>query len=246
MDRLPLDVWRRLLDRSPNDADFTLFGPLCAPPGAADGCFVLGRLAQSLDGFIAMPNGESHWIGGSEDVRHTHRIRALSDAVIVGAGTVRADNPQLTTRHVEGPSPVRVVLDPDRRLEIGYRVFAGGPETLLVCAPDAPAGDRFGEAEVVRAPRGSSGLDIGAIVGLLALRGLRRLFVEGGGVTVSRFLTAGCLDRMHVTVAPLLMGAGIPAFPVPPVAALAQSRRFCWTVHKLGDDVLLDIPLHRP
>ena len=139
----------------------------------------------------------------------------------------------------------RVVLDPDRRLEDEYRVFAGGPETLLFCAPDARRGDRIGEAEVLRAPRGPNGLDIGAIVGALAARGLRRLFVEGGGVTVSRFLTAGSLDRMHVTVAPLLMGAGIPAFPVAPVAALADGRRFGWTVHKIGDDVLLDIPLHR-
>jgi len=111
----------------------SLFGPLLA----ADSPFVLGRLAQSLDGFIATRSGESHWISGPEDIAHTHRLRALFDAVVVGAGTIRADDPQLTTRLVEGPSPVRVVLDPERRLGAGYRVFRDGPPTLLLCAPES-------------------------------------------------------------------------------------------------------------
>jgi len=216
----------------------SLFGPLLA----ADSPFVLGRLAQSLDGFIATRSGESHWISGPEDIAHTHRLRALFDAVVVGAGTIRADDPQLTTRLVEGPSPVRVVLDPERRLGAGYRVFGDGPPTLLLCAPDA-TGERVGCAEVVPVARGPVGLDISAVLATLAARGLRRVFVEGGGVTVSRFLAAGVLDRLHVTIAPLLMGGGIPAFPLPPVDALAEGRRFGWTVHPLGPDVLVDIAL---
>ena len=106
----------------------------CAGPTAADGCYVLGRMAQSLDGRIATASGASHWISGPEDIVHTHRLRALFDAVVVGAGTVRADDPQLTTREGEGPSPVRVVLDTNRRLDARYRVFRDGPETLLFCA----------------------------------------------------------------------------------------------------------------
>ena len=219
----------------------SLFGPLLA----ADSPFVLGRLAQSLDGFIATRSGESHWISGPEDIAHTHRLRALFDAVVVGAGTIRADDPQLTTRLVEGPSPVRVVLDPERRLGSGYRVFRDGPPTLLLCAPDAVGGGDAGLAEVVPVARGPAGLDIRAVLATLAARGLRRVFVEGGGVTVSRFLAAGVLDRLHVTIAPLLMGGGIPAFPLPPVGALAEGRRFGWTVHPLGRDVLVDIVLRR-
>ena len=106
---------------------------------------------------------------------------------MIGAGTVRADNPLLTTREVAGPSPVRVVLDTERRLDDRYRVFPrGGPETLLLCAEDAPGGDSVGAAPVVRVPRGPDGLDIAALLATLAERGLRRLFVEGGGITVSR------------------------------------------------------------
>jgi riboflavin-specific deaminase-like protein len=206
---------------------------------------VIGRIAQSLDGYIATTTGASQWISGPEDIVHTHRLRALFDAVIIGAGTVRADNPQLTTREVEGPSPVRVVLDTERRLDARYRVFNDGPRTLLCCAADAAGGDRVGGAEVVRLPRAAKGLDIEALRAALADRGLRRIFVEGGGVTVSRFLAAGALDRLHVTIAPMLMGSGIPAFTLPKVVSLADVPRYGWSVYRIGADVLVDIPLTR-
>jgi diaminohydroxyphosphoribosylaminopyrimidine deaminase / 5-amino-6-(5-phosphoribosylamino)uracil reductase len=221
-----------------------LFAPLRAPVPA--GCsFVLGRVAQSLDGYIATHDGESVWISGPDDLRHTHRLRALCDAVVVGAKTIRADNPRLTTRLVEGPSPVRVVIDPECRLNDTYRVFQDGPETLLLCAPEMLNAGFKGAATVLPVSRGPDGLDIASILALLRKRGLRRIFVEGGGVTVSRFLSAGALDRLHVTVAPLVMGGGVPAFPLPPVGRLEEGRRFAWTAHRIGADVLLDIPLVR-
>jgi diaminohydroxyphosphoribosylaminopyrimidine deaminase/5-amino-6-(5-phosphoribosylamino)uracil reductase len=231
--------------RSARDgATGALFAPLRAAVPA--GCsFVLGRVAQSLDGYIATRDGESVWISGPDDLRHTHQLRALCDAVVVGARTIRADNPLLTTRLVKGPNPVRVVLDPDRRLDDSYRVFREGPETLLLCAPDAATVDRVGRAIVLPVPRGPTGLNIDAILASLRARGLRRIFVEGGGVTVSRFLAAGALDRLHVTVAPLVMGGGVPAFPLPPVERLEEGRRFAWTAHRIGADILLDIPLAR-
>src|SRR3712207_3178154 len=120
-----------------------LFAPLLARPAAADGCFVVGRLAQTLDGRIATLSGSSQWIGGRGDILHTHRLRALCHAVVVGAGTVRQDDPLLTTRECPGPSPVRVVLDTERRLGPDRRVFAeGGPPTLLACAEDARSEER--------------------------------------------------------------------------------------------------------
>ena len=246
MTALAPDIWRRLLRRAPTDAALSpLYGPLLAAPTVPDGCYVLGRIAQSLDGRIATASGASHWISGQEDIVHTHRLRALFDAVVIGAGTVRADDPQLTTREVEGPSPVRVVLDTDRRLDARYRVFREGPETLLLCARDAPGEDRVGKAPVVRLPRSGKGLFIAAVLAALAERGLRRVFVEGGGITVSRFLAAGALDRLHVTIAPLLIGSGIPAFTLPETATLTNVLRFDWAVHRIGVDLLLDIPLAR-
>lgn len=224
-----------------------LFAPLLGPAGAPDGCIVLGRLAQTLDGRIATASGSSQWIGGRGDILHTHRLRALCHAVVIGAGTVKHDNPRLTTREVPGLNPTRIVLDTNRRLGTEYGLFApGGPPTLLVCAEDADGPDRHGAAEVLRAPRSPiGGLDLCALLPVLAARGLRRIFVEGGGLTVSRFLAAGCLDRLHVTVAPVLLGSGIPAFTLPEAARIADGLRFQWNVHPLGQDVLFDIALGR-
>ncbi len=114
---------------------------------------MVGRLAQTLDGRIATASGSSQWIGGPGDILHTHRLRALCHAVVVGAGTVRHDDPRLTTREAPGPHPVRVVIDTDRRLAGEYGLFRDGPPTLLACAADAPGGDRLGSAEVLRLPR---------------------------------------------------------------------------------------------
>jgi diaminohydroxyphosphoribosylaminopyrimidine deaminase / 5-amino-6-(5-phosphoribosylamino)uracil reductase len=246
MTALAPETWRRLLRRTPDGVTLSpLYGPLLAAPVALDGCYVLGRIAQSLDGRIATASGASHWISGKEDIVHTHRLRALFDAVVIGAGTVRADDPQLTTREVEGPSPVRVVLDTDRRLDADYRVFREAPETLLLCAFDAPGEDHIGRAPVLRLPRSGKGLAIPAVLRALAQRGLRRVFVEGGGITVSRFLAAGALDRLHVTIAPLVIGSGIPAFTLPETATLRDVLRFDWSVHRIGADLLVDIPLSR-
>jgi riboflavin-specific deaminase-like protein len=208
----------------------------------SDGCTLVGRAAQSLDGFIATRTGASHWIGGADDILHTHRLRALCDAVVVGAGTVRADDPLLTTRACEGPSPVRVVIDPERRLGTGYRVFAGDAPTLLLAATDGAA--MHGAAEVEVLARDADGLlPPAAIRTALARRGLRRVLLEGGGRTVSRFLLCGALDRLHVTVAPVLLGAGVPAFVLPSAAEPAAGLRFAWNAYRLGGDLLLDIPL---
>jgi riboflavin-specific deaminase-like protein len=166
--------------------------------------------------------------------------------VVVGAGTVRHDDPRLTTRAVPGPDPVRVVIDTDRRLGTDFKVFRDGPPTLLVCATDAPGSGTHGRAEVLRLPReATGGIAPPALLRALAARGLRRIFVEGGGLTVSRFLAAGCLDRLHVTVAPVLLGSGIPAFTLPEVPRIADGLRFAWTVHAIAPDILLDIAVDR-
>ncbi|HYZ31233.1 MAG TPA: RibD family protein [Crenalkalicoccus sp.] len=240
--------WRALLaarDGAAPPPPDPLLAPLLAPPRAADGCTVLGRLAQTLDGRIAALSGSSRWIGGRGDILHTHRLRALCHAVLVGAGTVRADDPRLTTREVPGPDPVRVVLDPDRRLGTEYAVFREGPPTLLLCAADAPGPPLHGAAEVLRIPRAAQGLSIPAILAALAARGLTRIVVEGGGITVSRFLAAGALDRLHVTVAPVLLGSGIPGFTLPIAGCIADGLRLDWRVHPIPPDLLFDLALDR-
>jgi diaminohydroxyphosphoribosylaminopyrimidine deaminase / 5-amino-6-(5-phosphoribosylamino)uracil reductase len=218
-----------------------LYLPICSATSASP--VTVGHLGQSLDGFIATHAGESRWVTGRENLLHMHRLRALTDAVVVGAATVALDDPQLTTRLVAGPNPLRVVLDPGRRLGDQYKVFNDpSAETLYVCARSmVDAGpSRVGLAKVVCVDGSADGLDMHAVMRLLRNRGCTRIFVEGGGVTVSMFLEANLLDRLHMAIAPLLIGDGRPAIRLRPPAALGDCVRPRYRVFRMGGDVLFD------
>ena len=215
-----------------------LYLPICS--ATPDRPITVGHLGQSLDGFIATPSGDSQFVTGHENIRHLHRMRALSDAVIVGAGTVAADDPQLTTRHVHGPNPLRVVFDPMRRLRPGYRVFTDlAAPTVYVCGRSFV---RAGETEIGGAT--IVGIDdeegVASVLRLLRDRGCKRMFVEGGGVTVSAFLEADLLDRLHMAIAPVIIGDGRPAIRVPARLALRDCRRPRYRVFRMGGDVMFD------
>jgi riboflavin-specific deaminase-like protein len=230
------------------DADralIDLYSPVCNASPANP--ITVGHLGQSLDGFIATHSGESRWVTGRANMVHMHRMRALCDAVLVGPGTVAADDPQLTTRLVDGPSPLRVVLDPSRGLEPHHRVFTDGEaDTVYFCAKSLvkPGEHHFGCAAVVGVDEaGDGGIDLHEVMRLLRARGCARVFIEGGGVTVSMFLAASLLDRLHVAVAPLLIGDGRPAIRLEPRAALGDCHRPRYRVFRMGGDVLFDCDL---
>ena len=228
----------------PRHALIDLYLPICSATVARP--ITVGHLGQSLDGFIATHAGESQYVTGEENIRHLHRMRALCDAVVVGAGTVAADDPQLTTRHVSGPSPVRVVLDPARRLADHYRVFNDdAANTLYVCGKSVMReGDtHFGRASVVAVDDDGDRLDVAAVLRVLRARGCHRIFVEGGGVTVSMFLEANVLDRLQIAIAPLLIGDGRPAIRLAPRLALSDCHRPRYRVYRMGADVLFDCDL---
>lgn len=220
------------------------------PPDGAP--WVIGQLGQSLDGCIATRGGDSNYVNGEQVLLHLHRLRALSDAVIVGAGSVAIDNPQLTTRRVEGANPVRVVLDPGLRLAPTLRVFTDRQApTLLACdaAQQDEAAQRVGAGQVLGVPglvNASGTMDLRALLAALRQRGLRVLFVEGGGVTVSRFIAQGCMDRLHLSVAPVLIGGGRPGLMLPPSAAMRDCARPSSRVFRIGADVMWDLNLRAP
>ena len=228
--------------RAELEALLDLYMPLCV--GARSRQLVVGHLAQSLDGRIATESGVSQFISGQADLQHAHRMRALFDAVVVGAATVEMDNPRLTTRLVPGSHAMRVVIDPQRRLSDRFSVFQDGEApTLVVCA--AAAGDgHHGRAEVVSIECDEDGgLPAGGILDVLHARGAGRIFIEGGGVTLSRFLAAGALDRLHVAVAPCILGSGRSAFSLPVIEDLTQAIAFECRHFALGPDILFDCAL---
>lgn len=204
----------------------------------------VGHLGQSLDGRIATSEGASRYINGPENLLHLHRMRALCDAVVVGAGTVECDDPRLTTRRVAGPNPARVILDPRRRLAESCGVFQDrSAPTWLVCDRELGAGPAPGHARLIGAPCRQRALDLAEVVAQLRERGYVGLFVEGGGLTVSAFLEQKLLDRLQITIAPLIIGSGRPGITLPPVRDLEQGLRPRCRRHVLGEDVLFECRL---
>jgi riboflavin-specific deaminase-like protein len=217
------------------------FGPLKA--GAVDDLVVVGQFGQSLDGRVATETGHSHYINGPAGLAHLHRLRALVDAVVVGVGTALADNPQLTVRHVSGPSPARIVVDPRGRIAPSARLFARDGARRLVVTAAATRLDLPPDIERVGVPVSDGVIAPAAILTALADRGFRRIMVEGGSHTVSRFIEAGCLDRLHIVVAPIILGAGRGGVALPPVASCADALRPPMRLHRLDGEVLFDCDL---
>lgn len=221
---------RVLLDR---------YGPLAG----AGPHTVIAQLAQSLDGFIASRIGEARFVSGAQDREHLHRLRALVDAVVVGASTVLSDDPQLTVRTVPGRNPTRVILDPRGRVPLASQVLndAAAP-TVWVRAQGVGAVEPSQGVEVLELPVGQDGrFDPVSVLQMLRERGLGRVLVEGGGVTVSRFLDAGVLDRLYLTSAPLLIGNGVPGIRFTGQDSLAHALRPTVRRYQLGDDVCSEI-----
>jgi riboflavin-specific deaminase-like protein len=208
-----------------------------------DDCVIVGQIGQSLDGRVATESGHSKYINGPAGLIHLHRLRALVDVVVVGVGTAIADDPQLTVRRVSGPQPARVVIDPKGRLGADARMFAdNGARRLLITARRtrcmAPAG-----VEVITLPTIDGQFAPSAILAALAGCGMRRMLIEGGADTISRFLAAGCLDRLHVMVAPIILGVGGPGIALPSLDRADEAHRMPVRVHKMDDDVLFDCDL---
>jgi diaminohydroxyphosphoribosylaminopyrimidine deaminase / 5-amino-6-(5-phosphoribosylamino)uracil reductase len=215
------------------------YGPLVDHEGA----LVLAQLGQSLDGFIASRTGHAEFVTGPEDREHLHRLRALVDAVVVGVGTVVADDCRLTVRAVPGPHPTRVVLDPSARAPLASAVLTdGAAPTLWVVGEhaDVPAVPAPHVA-VLRVPVGEHGLAPRAVLEALARRGLPRVLVEGGGLTVSGFLAAGTLHRLYLTTAPLLIGDGVPGIRFPGADHLSGALRAPVRRFVLGDDLCTEL-----
>jgi riboflavin-specific deaminase-like protein len=218
-----------------------IFMPLVAARARAKRTMVVALLGQSLDGRIATLSGHSHYVNCESALLHLHRVRALADAVIVGAGTVALDDPQLTVRRCEGRTRLRVVVDPDARAPAERKVFsdARAPTILARCADAAgPAG-----VETLRVARKDDAMDIDALLDALYARGVKLALVEGGGRTVSHFMASGRVDRLQLAIAPMVIGSGRPSIALPPIERLDDALRPPTRRFALGADTLFECRL---
>ncbi|WP_150286761.1 RibD family protein [Rhabdaerophilum calidifontis] len=209
--------------------------------------FIVAQLGQSLDGRIATRTGDSRYIGRTPSLDHLHRIRAHVDAVLVGIGTVLADDPQLNVRRCAGRNPARIVIDAKGRLPPGAKLLDGadGARRIVFRAegcvgPALPAG-----AETVFLPVDAAGrFDLAEIAARLLGLGFERVLFEGGAGIVSQAIDRGIVDRLHLMVSPVIIGSGQPGLELAPIDRLADARRPRTEVISLGEgEVLFDCDL---
>ncbi|MBI5886927.1 MAG: bifunctional diaminohydroxyphosphoribosylaminopyrimidine deaminase/5-amino-6-(5-phosphoribosylamino)uracil reductase RibD [Deltaproteobacteria bacterium] len=214
--------------------------------------YVTVKLAASLDGRIAVAGGQSRWITGEAARRYVHRLRALSDAVLTGRGTVAKDDPAFTVRDCRGLNPLRVLLDTAFRTPLGAAIFKSSPTdrfpypamvftTLAASRAKITKAEALG-IEVVVVRKGACGVDINAVMAELGRREVTSVLAEGGGAIAASLLKAGAIDRVSFHVAPIIIGsdgvAAVGGLGLKAVSGAPRLKRV--SVKRLGSDTIIE------
>jgi diaminohydroxyphosphoribosylaminopyrimidine deaminase/5-amino-6-(5-phosphoribosylamino)uracil reductase len=191
--------------------------------------FVSLKFAETLDGKLATTARDSHFVTGKEAHVYSHYLRKIHDGILVGIGTVLDDDPELTTRLVEGKDPVRIILDSKARIPLTAKVLQGEAKTLVVTGPEADADTCRALAErknvtVISLPCNEGKIEINALLQALYEQGLTSVLVEGGSEVLGSFLDAGAADRVYAFIAPKLVGgqAALPAIGGKGISVMAR------------------------
>jgi riboflavin-specific deaminase-like protein len=245
-------VWNRLLQvreglsctccgewSDGEQAALDLYGPLARRDV---GELTIGQIGQSLDGRIATSNGDSKEVSGPNGFEHLHRLRALVDGVVIGVKTALQDTPRLTVRHCEGPNPARVVIDPNGRLPDDSPVLeANGARRIIIQAVNQKRPDGV---EVIKLEANQGQFHPESISSALREAGLKHILIEGGGYTIGKFIDHNLLGRLHVAIAPLIIGSGANGLTLSEQRPnLQDAIRPQTSTFSLGSDVLFDCAL---
>ena len=203
------------------------------------------KAASSLDGNVALEDGSSRWVTGQSSLKRAHLLRAETDAILVGIGTVLRDDPQLTVRMTDGRNPLKIVLDTNLRIPFDAKLFNEGM-TLIVTSKDSPS-QKVEElisrgVSVLQVPTDSGKLDIKELVFKLPSMEVNYLLVEGGPKILSSFFKAGLYDDMALFYAPKVMGKGIGMFSELSFADMSNVPQVkIKNVRRLGGDLSLEV-----
>jgi diaminohydroxyphosphoribosylaminopyrimidine deaminase / 5-amino-6-(5-phosphoribosylamino)uracil reductase len=203
--------------------------------------------AQTLDGRIATRQGQSQWISGESSLQLAHRLRACHAAVLVGVGTVVADDPRLTVRLVSGRSPVRVVVDSTLRLPLTANVLTDGAATTVIATTDRASEARVAEvrrlgAEVLVLGQDAEGrVALEELLRTMMARDVASVLVEGGRAVITELLRRRLVQRVIVCIAPKILGSGVEAVGELNSRCLADALTFTEvSFTPLGEDLIFD------
>ncbi len=210
--------------------------------------YITIKYAQTLDGRIATKSGDSQWISSEASRRYVHRLRSIHDCIMVGAGTVSVDNPQLNVRHIKGKDPLRIIVDSKLCIPIKSSVLTdvNSHLTIIATTSDAPAvkvaavNKRGAEVLVVKKERNGR-VSLKDLLRKLGKREIMSVLVEGGPKIVTSLLKAGLVDRMIIPIAPKIVGKGLEAIGDLNINKINNAIKFSsFKTMKKGDDIIFE------
>jgi riboflavin-specific deaminase-like protein len=200
--------------------------------------FLIGQIGQSLDGKIALNNGNSHYINEKESILYLHCLRSVCDGVLVGVNTIIKDNPLLTTRKIKGSNPVRLIIDPSLKLSNRYKIFKDDNRNIIFTNSNKQK--KFNNTLIVKFPKKNF---TNNIFQYLKKTSFKNILVEGGPTTLSNFIEMKLLNYMQFIISPTLIGSGIDSLKLKPIANLKNAIRVKNTISKLGKEIVITLNL---
>ena len=198
--------------------------------------FYIGQIGQSLDGKIALLNGNSHYINDKNSISYLHSLRSICDAVVVGVNTIRKDDPLLTTRTIKGPNPQRIIIDPSLKLTNKYQVFKDGMPNIIFT--HSKLNKKFNNTQIYKLPERNFTNLIYQNINRL---GYKLVLVEGGSKTISKFLENRLLNIMQFIIAPTIIGSGINSINIEPITNLKNVIRTKNNIYKFGKEIIVSL-----
>jgi riboflavin-specific deaminase-like protein len=195
-----------------------------------------GQIGQSLDGKIALNNGNSHYINEKESITYLHCLRSICDAVLVGVNTIIKDNPLLTTRKITGSNPIRVIIDPSLKLTNKYKIFKDNNTNIIFT--NVSNKKKLNNSLIIVLPKKNFTINI---YKYLKRMSFNNILVEGGPTTLSKFIDLKLLDIMQFIISPTLLGSGIDSLKLKPITKLKNAIRVKNTISKLGKEIIVTL-----
>jgi diaminohydroxyphosphoribosylaminopyrimidine deaminase / 5-amino-6-(5-phosphoribosylamino)uracil reductase len=197
---------------------------------------LFGQIGQSLDGKIALNNGNSHYINEKDSITYLHCLRSISDAVLVGVNTIIKDNPLLTTRKITGSNPIRIIIDPSLKLTNKYKIFKDNNTNIIFT--NTSSNKKLKNSVIITFPKKNFTKNI---YKYLKGMSLNNILIEGGPTTLSKFIDLKLLNFMQFIISPTLIGSGIDSLKLKPITNLNKAIRAKNTISKLGKEIVVTL-----
>ncbi len=200
---------------------------------------VIAQIGQSIDGRIALNNGNSHYINNPKSIIYLHCLRSISDAIIVGSNTIKKDDPLLTTRKIKGTNPKRIIIDGSLSLNNKYKIFNDGNENIIFTKSNKNI--RLNNSTIIRLKEKNFTKNF---ITQIKKLGYKNILVEGGSKTISELINNKYIDILQFMIAPILIGSGINSLNLKEISNLNKAIRPKHNFNGLENEIIVNLFLN--